>query len=411
MEQKRCVHLIGIGTPDTITLKTLQLLQQTDCLIGASRMIDLAMEVHACDCFIYREYQAENIISFLEAHPEYKKVVIVFSGDTGFYSGAKHLWELLDKQNEQYEVIVEAGVSSVIALAAKLHVSWEDAAFLSLHGKETDFIRTIDTHKKTFLLLSGRKSGERILKELEEFDMNQVKIHLGTYLGYKKERIMSGYFHEFTAEDFEGLCVAMIENPCPLQKISSHISDECFIRGRVPMTKAEVRSVSIAKLQLTRDAVVYDIGAGTGSVSIEAALSGERVRVYAIEKKEAAIELLKQNRKKFKTSNVQIIEGEAPQILEELEAPTHVFIGGSSGYLEEILKLVLNKNPQVRIVINAIALETLGEIVKVLKNQLLKDVEVVQLMTARSSEIGQYHLMTGMNPVWIISAGGDEYAK
>lgn len=172
------------------------------------------------------------------------------------------------------------------------------------------------------------------------------------------------------------------------------------------MTKSEVRSVSIAELELTEDAIVYDIGAGTGSVSIEIARAGEQIRVYAIEKNPEGVKLIDQNRKKFKTDGVRIKEGLAPQALEELETPTHAFVGGSSGNLREIVQLLQRKNPDVRIVINAISLETVSEVMGLVDEGVLPDAEILQVGAARSKVLGRYHMMMGQNPVYIISAGG-----
>ena len=115
------------------------------------------------------------------------------------------------------------------------------------------------------------------------------------------------------------------------------------------MTKEEVRTICIAKLDLEKDAVLYDVGAGTGSVAVEAACQDGSIRVYAIEKNPEGIELIRKNVQKLRTDNVQIVEGTAPEALRKLEAPTHVFIGGSSGNLREILLAVKEKNPDVQI--------------------------------------------------------------
>ena len=163
-----------------------------------------------------------------------------------------------------------------------------------------------------------------------------------------------------------------------------------------------IRAVSVAQMELTEDAVVYDIGAGTGSVSVEIALSGEKIKVYAIEKNPEGVELIRQNRKKFRVDGIRIIEGNAPEVLEGLEMPTHVFIGGSSGNLRQIIEKVTAANPEVKIVLNAISLETLGEVMELSKDGLLKEIQVTQLSAARSRILGDYHMMTGQNPVYII---------
>ena len=172
-----------------------------------------------------------------------------------------------------------------------------------------------------------------------------------------------------------------------------------------------MRSVSLSKLRLTEDSICYDVGAGTGSVSVEMALRADQGQVFAIEKKEEAAALLEENKQKFAVDNLEIIKGEAPQALENLPAPTHAFIGGSSGNLKEIVALLLGKNPQVRIVINCITLETISEALDVLKEYGFQQREVVQLAASRSKEIGRYHLMMGENPIYIITCQNPKMRK
>jgi precorrin-6Y C5,15-methyltransferase (decarboxylating) CbiT subunit len=181
--------------------------------------------------------------------------------------------------------------------------------------------------------------------------------------------------------------------------------DEWFIRGDVPMTKSEVRAVSLSKLELAQDSIFYDIGAGTGSVSIEAARMMPNGTVYAIEKNSAAIELLKKNREHFQTENLVLVEGEAPDVLQGLPTPTHAFLGGSGGKILDILNILLQKNPDVRVVINVIALESLSKLMESLR-VLGKEPEIVLVQVAKAKKLGTYHLMQGQNPVYVISFGG-----
>lgn len=185
--------------------------------------------------------------------------------------------------------------------------------------------------------------------------------------------------------------------------------DEWFIRGETPMTKSEVRAVSLSKLELDRCSVLWDIGSGTGSVSVEAALCHPIKQVYAFEKQPEAIELIKRNRDKagLLEEKLVIIEGTAPDCFQEVvkTRPSHAFIGGSSGNLEKLIDRLLQINPEIRIVINAIALETVSEVIRILKqNQIEGEIVLVQASRARTA--GAYHLMQGQNPVYIISFGG-----
>lgn len=185
--------------------------------------------------------------------------------------------------------------------------------------------------------------------------------------------------------------------------------DEWFIRGDVPMTKSEVRAVSLSKLELDRDSVLLDIGAGTGSVSVEAALCHPVKQVYAFEKKDEAAMLFKKNREKAGLSRDRVVltEGTAPEAFPEHfpERPTHAFIGGSSGNMEAIFERLLHVNGEIRVVVNVIALETVAEVLRLLKERGV-DGEIVQLQVAKAKTAGGYHLMQGQNPVYIIAFGG-----
>ncbi|WP_166432633.1 precorrin-6Y C5,15-methyltransferase (decarboxylating) subunit CbiT [Lacrimispora amygdalina] len=182
--------------------------------------------------------------------------------------------------------------------------------------------------------------------------------------------------------------------------------DELFIRGDVPMTKSEVRAVCISKLELDPDSILYDIGAGTGSVSVEASVYLTNGKVFAVEKKPEAQELIEANRKKFNADCITVVKGTAPDALSGLETATHVFLGGTSGNLEEVLDLVLRENPNVRVVANFIALESLTDMLLWLKKHSI-EAEIVQMQVSRAKTAGSYHMMMGQNPVYIISFGGE----
>lgn len=408
-EKRQKVSLVGIGmgTKMTMTAQAEEAIRNTDCLIGAERMLDAVRGMEAAAGKPeFAEYRTGEILSYIRSHAEYRDIAVLLSGDTGFHSGAKGLSDLLGKEMPGCEVQMVPGIASAVYLAARLKTSWEDAALVSLHGKEEDFIQTVSRSRKTFLLLGGKDAGRRALERLREYGMDEVILHVGTRLSYPDERVISGAVQEFGETDLDGLSVVLAENPSPDISACCHVPDEEFIRGNVPMTKEEVRAVSIAALRLTENAVVYDIGAGTGSVSVEAALSGTGIRVYAVEKNPEAVSLICQNRKKFRTDGIRIVSGKAPEALEDLEAPTHVFIGGSSGNLKDILRTVLEKSPEARIVVNAISLETVSEAMEAAEEGLLKDAQITQIMASRSRKLGRYHMMTGQNPVYIISAGG-----
>lgn len=181
------------------------------------------------------------------------------------------------------------------------------------------------------------------------------------------------------------------------------INDDEFIRDKVPMTKASVRHLSVIKMGLKEGDAVYDIGSGTGSVACEIALQSDSLRVYAVEMRSGACELIRQNAAKFGLSNIEVIEGKAPEALEELEEPDCAFIGGSSGNLRDILSTLCRSQKDVRVVINAVSLETMAEIQAVIKEHEISGLEIEQISVSRSRELGDHHLMTAENPVMIAS--------
>lgn len=181
------------------------------------------------------------------------------------------------------------------------------------------------------------------------------------------------------------------------------MKDTWFIRGNIPMTKGEVRAVSLDKLDIRPDSIVYDIGAGTGSVSVEAALQAVQGHVYAFEQKEEGVELIRENGRRAGVSNLTVIPGKAPETMTGLPRPDRVFIGGSGGNLEAVLDRVYEQNPKVQVVINVIALETLARVMAYYEKR-GTDPEVVCLQVAKARLRVGYHMMQGANPVYVITA-------
>ena len=183
---------------------------------------------------------------------------------------------------------------------------------------------------------------------------------------------------------------------------SQGLDDSVFLRGDVPMTKQEVRAAILAKLGVRDQEIYWDVGAGTGSVSVELALLAPRGHVYAVEYKGEACALIRANRERFAAYNLELVEGRAPQALQDLPVPDGIFVGGSEGDLFPILAAAVEKNPAVRVCLTAIAVETLGAAAAAL-TQLGMEPRITQITAARSRPAGGLHLMLGQNPVWIVT--------
>ena len=390
---------IGMGSAETRTVEASRAIRESDLLIGARRMIDSCRRVWKG---LLREYDSQKIAQYLAEHPEYEKVAVLLSGDPGFNSGAK---KLLDVLGNQIKVI--SGISSASYFMSRIQKSWDDVLITSAHGKHTNLVSLIKRNKKVFSILGTRNGIQNLAQEMAALGLNRAQLYTGECLSYPDEKIRKGAPEDFLNYEADPLSVVYVENPDAQKEYVTHgIPDTEFLREKVPMTKEEVRTVSLSKLHLEEDSVCYDVGAGTGSVSIEMASRAWNGKVYAIEKKALAVELLKKNREKFAVENLEIIEGTAPEALENLEPPTHAFIGGSSGKMETILRLLLEKNPSVRIVINCIALETVSETLQCLKTLPVKKEEILQISVSKGKSVGNYHMMMGENPIYIISCTG-----
>ncbi len=391
---------IGMGNLNTMTTKGLEACKEADLIIGGKRMLDslACFETDVHDCF-----KTCEIKSYIQANPQYQKIVIALSGDTGFYSGADQLMTTLS----DYNVEVIPGISSGVYLSARLGKPWQKVRFISQHGKKENLIANVLRHEDVVVILGGVEGASKVCQALDYYGLKDVQVYIGEQLSYDDEKITHGQPKDFLSYQGKPLSVIWIENSNATKCVVTHgIGDDHFVRGKVPMTKEEVRCITVSKMRLNKKAVIYDIGAGTGSISIEMALQSYEGHVYAIEKNPEGVALLEANKRAFKTEHITVIEGTAPDAMTGLPIPSHAFIGGSSGNMKVILQMLLKKNPRIRVVINAITLETVTEATDCMKTLPFEQVDVAQVNIAKSHVIGKYHMMKGENPVYIISATG-----
>ena len=403
-ENGRTIVLAGIGPGDEAywTKEVCETLRESDVIFGASSVVS---RISGVSGNIVEFYDTEKILDYLKEHPEFKKPAAVYSGDIAVSSGAKKAEKAFTAAG--YKVTKMSGISSVALFANRLGASLEDVKVLSAHGRKCNVAGYVRCFEKLIVLPSNAEDALRTSGEVRNIEKAldvgkegaSIRVVAGCDLGSDKELITD----KMSDIPQDAKVLLYIENPnVPSSKVTASLRDSDIIRGEVPMTKEEIRALSIRKLELTPNSVFYDVGAGTGSISLEAALLHPDIEVYSFEKEDDAVELLYQNKEKFGLTNMHVIKGAAPEALEGSPVPSHVFIGGSGKKLKEILERVTRDNKNLKIVMNCVTLETLSEITNISNEFGLGEMDIIQVAVTRYNRRGAYHLADAQNPVFIV---------
>ncbi len=384
---------MGCGTAATMTGEVLAAVQEAEYLAGAPRLLQKLHPAVPCGAATKPE---EILRLLLESGAE--NCCVVFSGDTGFYSGAKHLLPLL--RDAGIAVRVLPGISSIQYFAARLERSWQDWTLCSAHGTDCDAVYAVMQGKPACFLIGGTGGIGKLCRQLTDAGLGDLPVTVGEDLSCETERITAGTAAEFSSRTFSSLSVLLAEPAPRWGRRVPGLPDELFCRGDVPMTKQMVRAAILAELSPEPEDICWDIGAGTGSVSVELSLCARQV--WAVEKSADACSLIRENREKFCAWNLHLVPGEAPEALPELPKPDRVFVGGSGGHLEAILSSVREIAPRAPICVSAVSLETLSCAMETMQS-LGYAAEITQLSVSRAKTAGRVHMLLAQNPVFLVT--------
>ena len=391
------VTLIGMGaSADTLTAEAREALGRAKLVAGAQRLLDaLPAGVTA------ERVPAVQPADVLAVVAGAQNAAVLYSGDTGFYSGAAGLLARLKEAGIPARVL--PGLSSVQMLAAALGRPWQDWKLVSAHGRPCDPVAAVCGGQPAFFLTGTGESGPAALcAQLTAAGLGTLPVTVGENLGLASRRIFAGTAAGAAGERFGPLAVLLAEPAFRLPARTPGWPDETFVRAEgVPMTKRAVRAQVLAQLALCPGETVWDVGAGTGSVSLEMAYANGGAPVWAVERLPEACAVLEANRRRLGGWNVRPVSGEAPAALAGLPAPDAVFIGGTRGRLGPILDAALAANPAARICLTAIALETLAAALDACAARGL-EAEITQIAAAHAA--GRPHLLRAANPVFLITA-------
>ncbi len=394
------IFVIGAGTGslNEMTPVARQKIDDASTVVVTSRLRHLAGETKN----IIELRSFDETFSKISAALEGGDVAVIVSGDPGIFSLLPRL-----KEHFSEEIIqVIPGVSSISALCARAKTTWHDAVILSGHGREMSeakILSALDQNAKVIFLCGPQWNPARLCELCRKIE-GEISITVGERLGSPNERLTSGTPDELAACEYDSFAVVLVQNGTPWIKPQSRPRDEDFIRGDVPMTRETVRSAVLDTLRLNRDSVVWDLGAGTGSISVASALICEDGLVCAVDKNAGACDLIRRNMEKFHRHNFQIFACRALALLPSLPRPTHVFIGGGGAELPEILKFLPSLGCGIRVVVSAVSLGTSAIASGILSGGNFTDFDAVTVSVSRAKKVRGSYIMSAQNPVTIFSA-------
>ena len=397
---------IGLGNPNLLTKAAISALERSSVIIGAKRIVDSVKKDFPNKKY-FTEYNTEKIIEIIRENMD-NETAVVFSGDISLFSGSLKLFDKLkalveEKDFKDCNINTYPGISSLSYLCAKSNTDISKVKILSFHGKKELLYHNIDSNEFTFIITSKGEGVKEICRKLISFGFFELDIILGENLSYDNERITIGTASDLLGMDISDLNCMIISNPDADKSIGFGLSDEVFARDKVPITKSEVRAIIMSKLDIHPDSICYDIGAGSGSVTIEMSRLAYEGKVYAIEKNPLAVELIKKNIHNFSAENIELIHAKAPEGLDNILDADKIFIGGSGGELISMMEMIFTSKKNPTIVISAITMETIAQITDIVKLAKEKgyDTEITAVNVSKSKEVGPYNMMIAQNMVFI----------
>jgi len=400
------VYIIGIGPDGASSLppEARRLVERADIVIGGERLLNMFPSLSGQKTVV--KNNLDEVVNMIKRNLESKRMAVLASGDPNLYGIAKYLVGKLGK--DIVEII--PNVSTMQLAFARIKESWDDAVLVSAHSRPIeDIVDTVRSVHKIAIFTDDKHTPGEIARILQQHGIDNCRAYVCQDLGSTKEKIIATDLYCLKEMKFLPLNVMILIKDGPANNSRAQecfgVPDEEFHRlGEGMITKLEVRAVSLTKMHLREDSVVWDIGAGSGAVSIEASFLTKRGSVFAIEKDDHAVAVIRENVNKFGRCNIRVIHATAPEGLGELPDPSTIFIGGSGGELAGILKVACDRlKPGGRIVINAATLETLQAAVDGLKaNGFMSEISLINV--ARSRDILNLTRLEALNPVFVVTS-------
>jgi precorrin-6B C5,15-methyltransferase / cobalt-precorrin-6B C5,C15-methyltransferase len=405
------VLLVGLGMGrDDLSVKMLRWLQCAEVLAGGKRHLDLFPEFSGEK--IPLESSLDEFVESVKDISEQKRTAVLASGDPLYFGIGRRLVTALGRER----VIAFPNITSIQTLFSCLGEPWEDVKVLSLHGRarsaqSTEWLRAVRSSSRVALFTDPHYHPGWIAEQLLDAGISDRLLIVGEDLGLPTENIRRVSLEEAGTIDFSPLNVVVVAAEDPVSRPGATVQslpifglpESAFEHDAGMITKMEVRAVALAHLQLEPGLVMWDLGAGSGSVSIEAARIAPLKQVIAVEKNLKRYEALKQNVKALGALEIQTVHGSVLEVIDQLPEPDRVFIGGGGGELRELLPQVAERlRPAGRVVQTVVALDTLEAIRSFWRGKPV-ELSITQLQVNRSAAIAQSLRFEALNPVFVVS--------
>lgn len=399
------VIIAGVGgNAQNLLPETRKAIENADVLFGTKRILDMFCDVKAER--IPFKNPKNTILDVKNFAKSGKKVVILASGDPNFNGVADYVRREIGKEN----VCVLPHLSSVQLAFTRIGEKWDDAALTTIHARPIeDSINVIIKNRKTAILTDNEHTPAKLAEKLIEAGFSGLTFYVCEELETENEKVHKLRLEQVPDKEFSELNVVIVINEkTRTEKDSIFGNNDSLFEQEKPfkglITKKEVRAISLAQMGLKADSVIWDIGAGSGAIAIEASKIASLGKVFAVEQHTNRVEQIKANIKTFNAFNVSILEGKASKVCPTLPEPDAVFIGGSSGEMDEVLEIARGKlKTGGKIIVNSVTLENLNKANSFFeKNGFSKEILTVNI--SRSKNIGGLTSFESLTPIFITTA-------